>query len=356
MKRTTGTWAWTLFALFALHGGSAGAQTATAPVDPWDLPPLYCHNPTGPKLRVCQLKLAGGFAEEHLRSYGMYGQFDQLERSLRKLADSKEYFMTRRLKGSAVYLALNEFADAQRTLGNTPKGQILAKWKKAVPDSEFVLLAEAMVLYGQAWEARGDGYSSTVSAQGREIFDQKMGAAEQMLLAAPPRLKETAAWNSLLLRIALEGRSVQSKWPDVLQAALERWPTYIGFYETTVWHIGPRWGGSWEAVEAFIEQATRRVAASEGRSYYARLYSVFGDVLVTESPRLDWAKLKPALDDWIEREPTPYALNRYATFACFARDKEAYRAHMEKVAAEEIYAAPWLQGYTYESCSLWASR
>ena len=175
-------------------------------------------------------------------------------------------------------------------------------------------------------------------------------------MAAPPRLKETAAWNSLLLRIAFEGRGVKSKWLDVFQAAVTRWPTYIGFYETTVWHIGPRWGGSWEAVESFIEQSTRRAAATEGRSYYARLYSVFGDVLVTERPPLDWAKLKPALDDWIEREPTPYALSRYATFVCFGRNKEAYRKHMAAVPAENFIAAPWLEGYSQESCDLWASR
>ena len=172
MKRTTRSWTRALLALLALSTlDTAAAQTTELAKDPWDELPLYCHNPTGPKLRVCQLKLPGGFAETHLRSNGFYGEFDKLEQSLRKLADSKEYFMNRRLKGSPVFLILQEFADAQRTKGNTPEGQVLAKWKKAKPDSEFVLLAEAMVLYGEAWEARGGGYASSVSSGGWEAPD-----------------------------------------------------------------------------------------------------------------------------------------------------------------------------------------
>ena len=341
--------------ILSLACGAAAAQAERLPAEryPWDMRPLKCNFEEGVESFFCKANDWPDFAvtKDRLRMLGQQGQFALLERALRELATSEELFPGGVNKAAAVYGTLDEFVDAHRSikLEESP----LTKWRAAFPHSDFILLADALALHAKAWDARGEGVASTVSPESWEIFAKSLGEAEQKLMSAPPSLKDTAVWHLILLTVALEGRGVKSDPRTVFLNAVKRWPRYLSFYRLIASRLVPKWGGSWEAVEAFIDHSSRQLESTEGMSFYARLYAALGDAVVKERTAMNWTRMKRGFDDWIARDPNAVLKNLYASYACFARDKSTFGKAMSLIPKQELSLDSWLDGYSYEACFRW---
>jgi hypothetical protein len=332
----------------------AQAQPADAQSYPWDTRPLKCRFPEAAGFEMCRLDLWPTREKSvgQLRGLAQLGQYELLERAFKELSSSGEFFPSRRYKAESVYVYIGELLKEQRELG---RGSTLDKWKESGRNPESLCLADALQLHRSAWETRGGGFASSVSAESWKLFEEKLRMAEDKAMRCPAWLKETPVWHQVLLVIAMEGRSSTS-WQDLFATAAKRWPRYIAFHEQVVPRMIPKWGGSWQAVEQFAANSAASVAATEGMSFYARVYVILGNDLVREKTNLDWAKMKQGLEDWNSRYASPIPKNLYAAHACFARDKAAFAAIFPKIPREQIEPEFWLAGYSPEACAQWAGR
>jgi hypothetical protein len=229
------------------------------------------------------------------------------------------------------------------------------RWRNAVPQSVFVTFLQARIAYARAWNARGTGHVGSISPESWELFYIRLAEAEQILLNAPEELKGSPLWHNLLLAIILDNPKSTSKPDVVLEQAAKRWPRYFELYEVRLTRLVPKWGGSWQGVEAFIDEWSTRLAVSEGTSMYARLHiSVSNQGVTPDETAMDWARMKASLEDLTRRYPSRKFKNHRASYACFARDKDAFRSAMAQLAPADIEPESWLSGHSYEACMRWA--
>ncbi|MEQ1659826.1 MAG: DUF4034 domain-containing protein, partial [Hylemonella sp.] len=133
-----------------------------------------------------------------------------------------------------------------------------------------------------------------------------------------------------------------------------QWPSHLNFYESMVFRLLPQWGGSWEEVEAFIDYWSRQVEATQGMSFYARLYVRLSGQMKQAKTAMKWSRMQAGFEDWLARNPTPYVKNMYASFACRASDKATFGKALGSITTGELMPEVWMGEYSYEVCARWA--
>jgi hypothetical protein len=110
--------------------------------------------------------------------------------------------------------------------------------------------AKALCRHDLGWTARGGGYSYTVSAEGWSVFGEELRKARELLEAVYPLHPEFPEVPHLLCRISrAAGSSEETRlWFDrAVRAQLD----YTPAYDTYIFSLRPRWGGSHEEMIAF---------------------------------------------------------------------------------------------------------
>jgi len=281
------------------------------------------------------------------------GQFAALEAVLKDASSSQKTFLEGDSPAAAAYWAFRLMIPAPSFI--EPHQAQVTRWKTVVPKSVFVEFLRARLAYANAWNARGRGGAGSVSPESWDLFYIRLGEAEQILLNAPEGLKGSPLWHNLLLAIVLDNPKSANKPDAVVERAAKRWPRYFELYELRLTRMGPRWGGSWADVEAFIERWSRKLAASEGASLYARLYISLRNQSVTPNETaMNWTRMKASLEDLTRRYPSTLYKNLRASYACYARDENAFKTAMTQLAPSEVDARSWLSGHSYDACMRWA--
>jgi hypothetical protein len=341
--------------LLACVGGATLAQTPSPSRYPWDARPATCLNESRAAAPECALDNWPTFDETVQRVAFLYQteQFPLLERALADIVSSNKRYVSGNPASSAAYWAFRRLMPGPGVPSGT-KDRV-ARWRAAIPQSYFVVFAEARYQYGNAWNARGSGYAGSVSKESWELFSTRLREAEQVLLKAPQQLRDTPLWHNLLLAISLDTDAVQSDPQDVFERAVKAWPAYYDFYNIVLTRLVPRWGGSWEKVDTFIDYWTKQQASREGASLYARLYiNLRSQGITPDQTRLSWEKMKRSFVDLIARYPDPVFKNLYASYACFARDKAAFVEAMRGLPSNLLLRDYWLSGHSHEACLRWA--
>jgi hypothetical protein len=322
---------------------------------PWDERPFKCLAPGAPQIGLCK-PLDNWPTPDRTIHYisNLYfnESFPLLEHYLSELAASKKRFADGTYAEEAIFRAFSQIMSGPTA--QQSGAQLDAEWRKAVPGSQFVALAEYERLYTMAWDARGRGYADTVSPESWELFAIRLKDAEQALVNAPGPLKDTPEWHMAMLAISLEPGHERDRAQHVFERAVERWPTYAMFYQLMLDRMVPKWGGSWEQVETFIESATGLQPASEGKSLYARLYVYLIPERSDVDSKFDWSVMKSSFDDLLARFPAAKYKNLYASYACRARDKAAFNRAMGEMPNDQLIKVWWLNGASYEACMRWA--
>jgi hypothetical protein len=337
--------------VFSTLASTAIAQSG--PRYPWDLRKPACLETANSKTPDCEVDHWPNFLTVQIRLSVLYqqDQYELLDRALREAMSTNKRFTDGDSPARAVYWA---FRNIMHSSG-LPHEEKIARWRKAVPESYFVQFAQARLAYDNAWRIRGGGYGETVSKESWDLFDVRLAEAKQLLLDSSPELRNTPIWHHLLLAIMMDSSRLSGDAGGVFGEAVKRWPQYYDFYDTMAGRLVPQWGGSWQAVESFISGWSTQLAASEGASLYARLYS---SLHLQGSPPgetlMDWEKMKQSFIDLTTRYPAPKYKNRYASYACFKRDMEAFKDAMRKLIVPDINQSEWFQGHSYEGCMRWA--
>lgn len=220
-----------------------------------------------------------------------------------------------------------------------------------------VLHAAALLEYGGYF--RGSGFANTVPPQAWKIYEEYARKAGDYLLQSQAAASKSTSWHVWTLNIArIAG------WPSevvrrIFEAGVAQDPTDYRLYQNTLEYYLPKWSGSAQATDEFIQYAVTRAPSSYGLELYARLYAGAGEGqfkrrLYMDS-LVDWAKMKEGLELWYQRFPTTWNKNIVAYHACIAGDKSLAKQTLNEI-GDSLELRIWQPNAkaTVESCVRWA--
>ena len=321
---------------------------------PWEQRSAACHEPAPPPTVDCG---PHSWPDENNSGYYIASlltteRFALLEEALESITKSTEKYATGRPVAIAVVSAFNYAFPSRDLKGN--EGEIIARWKTEVPDSRFAPLAEAHLLRQRGWSVRGTGYMKTVSQESWSLFHKRMREALAVLDKVPARDRD-AIWYYIYMDTSLDADSPPRAPQEVMEEAVKRWPDFYPFYGRIAQRLVPKWGGSWRELDAFINKWSDRLYETEGKSMYARLYMAVRSEGTISEMRLDWPRMKEGLIDLAVKYPAALHRNLFASYACAARDREAYAKAMTMLPKADIKPQDWLTGHSPEACFRWAT-
>jgi hypothetical protein len=181
----------------------------------------------------------------------------------------------------------------------------------------------------------------------------------EMAAAALDDLADRATNNPLWYRLALDIGLDQSKDKEKLRGifdqGLTKAPGYRPLDRGMLRVLMPRWGGSYEDVDKFINQIYAQTAKARGYERYAELYSTYarleGDELnlFADTPAF-WSGMNTGYQGLLKRYPkSDVVLNSFANFACRADDKVTY-SRLRRVIGKRHSSTAWSAKYSIEAC------
>ncbi len=230
-----------------------------------------------------------------------------------------------------------------------------ADWRRIVKHSAMADLVEAMLFSEWAWSARGTGAANSVSAQNLALYAYRT----EMAVAALDELADHATNNPVWYTLSLDTGLDQSKDKEQLRAifdqGLAKAPKYRPLYRHMLRILMPRWGGSYDEVDKFINQIYMQTAKERGFERYAELYSAYArmegdDLDLFEDTPAFWSGMRTGYLGLIRRYPaSDSVLNGFANFACRAGDKDTYN-RLKGSVAQRLSATTWTAKYSVELC------
>lgn len=234
-----------------------------------------------------------------------------------------------------------------------------ADWRRRVKGSVFAELVEAMAFTDWAYAARGTGGANTISTQNMALFAFRA----EMAAAALSELKDRAAkyplWYTLSMDVGVAQANDKEKAKEQLRPLFDHGvkiaPNYRALYGRMLHALMPRWFGSYEEVDQFVNAIYGQTAPVRGYERYAQLYSMYARMegddldLFRDTPAF-WSGMRSGFYGLVKRYPKSDAvLNSFANFACRAGDKAEYN-RLRKDIERRYSATAWSTKYSMEAC------
>lgn len=223
----------------------------------------------------------------------------------------------------------------------------LKRWEEESPDSTSASLARAQYYINRAWFFRGNGLAHTVSKEAWPIFYQNMDAAEKTLMKIYGARIQNPRWFDMMFEIyGIKSSQISStEHQKLLQDFLEHGQGYPPAYQSALHYLDPRWGGSFQQVEALVMMANQKTAKEEQGTLYARLYWNFETSYrygsgFFEKTEASWPMLKGSFKKMIKLYPTARNFSSFAMFSCTANDVSGAK-ELLKQAGTDAYIKNW---------------
>src|SRR5258706_10078294 len=294
----------------------------------WDKRPNKCFLPGGEAVAVtpeCKADDWPTFGDTKYRLDTLMGNdeaFDWLERAEREVGFSRERFPTGEYRFEAWFLSMDAF---YRTSG--PRGEKMAAAWAARSKEGYAPLAQALAAHNEGRTVRGGGFANTVSPEAAAIYLQKLDEADAFLETASPKLRETAPWHIVKLRLAFESSGKTASPGDAFKRASEQWPDFLPIYTVAMFYRQPKWGGSWEEMDSVARRAMQKAPSDKAGMYtlvYERHLRVNRDSSYTlRDTKVDWKLMKRGFRE-IE-DKMPWMTFGFAGLACQMRDRDEAR-------------------------------
>lgn len=252
--------------------------------------------------------------------------FDELE----EMAETFRSQRTRKPNGGWLlddyYGAIDVLVDdetADRKFADYSK--LIDEWRAAYPNSPTPIIAKAELLVDYGWHLRGGGYANTVFKNQWKMFGEKLHEAFELINTAPESVKQDPRWYSLSVRIlrGLGGDPASVK--RLVLEGIKREPGYYRTYIEYMTSLTPNWGGSYEAMDDWIEEASSIPEAKVAYGLYARMYwNAREELGRTEFAYLniDWKRMTQETDVVLEHDPSVSNLEAAMWFSCQTRSAE----------------------------------
>jgi membrane associated rhomboid family serine protease len=301
----------------------------------------------GPAMREAAACLA-----QRLFAFGDYVELDaRLQGALHNLHDLPDGASTLQgMVGGLYDLFVYSTTDFPRLLACT------SNWRRAVPGSIQADLAEAQVYEAWAWRARGFGAGDSVSPENWMLFNHRNALAAAELEDLKTRAVKDPSWYVRSIEVGVNRRRGSNELRATFDAGVKQVPGYLPLYQAMVRSLMPRWSGSVQEIDRFIEDVTDQPGSSERNvQLYARLYWSYdtlehGDIKLFDDSLAVWPLMKAGFASLVKQYPRSDALlNAYAKFACIGEDAAKYW-ELRPAIEQRRSAAVWGHSATVESC------
>jgi hypothetical protein len=219
----------------------------------------------------------------------------------------------------------------------------------------FADLAEAVLLSEWAYAARGTGTADSVSGQSMAVFAYRIEMAAAALLELQGTASQNPLWYTLSLDVGLSQAKDKEQLREIFDLGVKNAPHYRPLYRHMLRVLMPRWLGSYEEVDGFINAIYGQTAPTRGYEPYAELYSTYA---LMEGDHLDlfrdtpafWSGMRTGYLGLIKRHPaSDIVLNSFANFACRAGDKDEYK-RLRGAVGKRFSSTAWSGKYSLDAC------
>ena len=231
----------------------------------------------------------------------------------------------------------------------------LADWRKQRPDSINADLVEAILFSEGAWAARGRGYADSVTPQQWASFARQLEMAAAGLKDIQERAKGQPLWYHLSLSIAHDQGISTTDLRARFNEAVSRFPEYLPLYREMIRALMPRWGGSYQEIDQFVQDMYKKVPVGRGFEKYVEIYDLLprlegGDFDLFSDTLADWPSMRHGFQDMMREHPkSRWVLNRFAYFSCVAGDATQYRALRLEIGAR-AWKDAWEGKFSTQYC------
>jgi membrane associated rhomboid family serine protease len=282
------------------------------------------------------------------------GDYQALDRLIREAAIELNDLPDGSSSLSAIYSALSTQMyeggyDVEGLMGRT------ADWRRAVDDPLMAELAEVMVFQQWAWTARGHGVAKEVSAMGWHLFGSRSEMAQAGLEDIQAVGQHSPIWHDLSLDVALDLSRDKQQIREIFDRGSETFPEFLPLYAGMMRVLMPRWLGTHEEVDQFIQEQVRRNREEPDLALYARLYWQYflleqDDCDIFTEARASWPDVDDGFLELRRQWPaSDYLLNAHAMMACLARDHARY-AELRPAIMRRMSSPAWSDNYSLASC------
>lgn len=128
-------------------------------------------------------------------------------------------------------------------------------WRKANPNNYFARYANALYLIQLAWHHRGESFWRQVSESGKENFKKYQQEALQEAQTAL-KIDSNLPFVPTLIISIVRTNNKKFDYPEGYdQEFVERFPESYGVRASTLSNLWPRWGGSHQKMQSFIDSS-----------------------------------------------------------------------------------------------------
>lgn len=290
----------------------------------------------------------------HAQQLFMAGDYEQLDSSLNQYMGSLEDLPDGSSRYEGLVGGLSDLFRYGGLAAETAFGHT-ADWRRRVKNSTMADLAEAMLFSEWAYSARGNGYANSVSSQNMAIYVYRTEMAAAALDDVAGRASNNPLWYTLSLEVGLDQAKDREKLQAIFDRGMAKAPKYRPLYRRMLRILMPRWGGSYDDVDKFINQVYTQSASARGYQRYAELYSTYarmeGDELdLFSDTHAFWSEMRNGYLGLVRRYPaSDVVLNSFANFACRANDKDDYN-RLRGAVGKRLASTAWSGKYSIESC------
>ncbi len=170
--------------------------------------------------------------------------------------------------------------------------QRLQHWVTARPNSVTARVALASAYLGYAGDARGTGYSNTVSESGWKLFGQRTAEARRILNEASnlPRCPE---WYLAMMLVAEDQDWDAAEKRALFEEAFKFEPGYFYYARVRASRLLPKWGGEPGGTERFTEGVADRIGGDQGDILYFQIASANYVISCSpDDPHLSWERIE----------------------------------------------------------------
>jgi hypothetical protein len=245
-------------------------------------------------------------------------------------------------------------------LFHTELQALTLQWTREHPRSGLAHALYAGALVAQAWSIRGNGLANTVPPQAWDDFHRLIRQAADHLARAEGAIGSTLTHAELLSIGRVLNFDDRQRWA-LLDDGLRRNPEDLVLYRRALGSVLPKWGGSNAAVDRYIRRVTERTRERWGLSLYALLYAGAASEeyrhRLFEDSGARWSEMAQGWRDLLARHPSATTHNRFAYFACLARDKPVFLEQLEAI-GEALDLEYWGANArrTFDTCKRWAQQ
>lgn len=227
--------------------------------------------------------------------------------------------------------------------------------RERFPNTLFATLVEAEFWKDAAWDARGGGFTGSVSAAGSNLFEEDLAKANKILTDKKAIVAESPVYYELLLSIEGSEGGLSPRLISTFKEGAQRFKSYGPIYIRTLNFSQGKWGGSADDIDHMINWSVDNTKDSTGQWMYARLYGYLEQFLdpqesIFKTTSVSWPRMKTGYQDHLKQIPSDhFQHNLFARFACEAGDGPTFLTERKKLGAQ-IDADAWNGPLSLEVC------